>query len=291
MGEFEKVGALLAVALAGVLLTGCGSQAGGTAGARKATGGAGPCGVGSASPSAAAKSGVRVTAVGPVCAEYEVTNGAGEASDVTVVFSRTGASGGAVDTVTRTVEGLAPGAVGKGRVELGGMASGVKVLTVRSVPSAEAPRSDGPCPESGVRVGVDRGDAAMGLRVVGLHLSNCGTAAVTLDGYPELHVLDVDHKPVDGVQVVHGGARIASGTGADDPPREFALQPGEGARSTLVWRNTTEGGAPVNAPYLRVRATPGAAPVMVTPELDLGTTGRLGVGAWIRDDAAPSAVR
>ncbi|MEU6969730.1 DUF4232 domain-containing protein [Kitasatospora aureofaciens] len=191
--------------------------------------------------------------------------------------------------MTKTVEGLAPGAVEKGRVELGGTASGVKVLRVRSVPSAEASRPNGPCPASGVLVSADEGDAAMGLRVVGLRLRNCGTAEVALNGYPELQVLDEERRPVDGVQVVHGGARIASGTGADDPPRAFTLKPGEAAGSTLVWRNTTEGGAPVNAPYVRVRATPGAAPVTVTPELDLGTTGRLGVGAWVRDDAGSPA--
>ncbi|MFD8703997.1 DUF4232 domain-containing protein [Kitasatospora sp. NPDC059648] len=218
-----------------------------------------------------------------------MTNGTGEPADVTVVFSRTGAGGGATDNVTKTVEGLAPGAVEKGRVELGGTASGVKVLKVRSVPSAEASRPNGPCPASGVLVSVGEGDAATGLRVVGLHLRNCGTAAVTLNGYPELQVLDEERKPVDGVQVVHGGARIATGTGADAPPQEFVLKPGEGAGSTLVWRNTTGAGDPVNAPYVRVRATPGAAPVTVTPELDLGTTGSLGVGAWVRDDAGTSA--
>ncbi|MFJ6776515.1 DUF4232 domain-containing protein, partial [Kitasatospora sp. NPDC091257] len=60
----------------------------------------------------------------------------------------------------------------------------------------------------------------------------------------------------------------------------------EGARTTLVWRNTTEAGAgdPLNAPYVRVRATPDAAPVTVVPEIDLGTTGRLGAGAWVPED-------
>ncbi|MFJ9773231.1 DUF4232 domain-containing protein [Kitasatospora sp. NPDC101157] len=218
-----------------------------------------------------------------------MSNGTGETADVTVVFSRTDAGGGAMDTVTRTVEGLAPGAVSKGRVELGGTTSGVKVLKVRSVPSAEASRPKGPCPASGVLVSVDEGAAAMGLRTAGLNLRNCGTAEVTLNGYPALQVLDAERKPVDGVQVVHGGAEIASGTGADAPPREVVLKPGESAGSTLVWRNTTGAGDPVNAPYVRVRAMPGAAPVTVTPELDLGTTGRLGVGAWVRDEAGAPA--
>ncbi|MFF2073624.1 DUF4232 domain-containing protein [Kitasatospora sp. NPDC058162] len=298
MGDFEKVGAVLtrhgvgAVA-AVVLLAGCGSQSVGAAGAPSASGSGGPCGVVSAAPTGAVKDGARITAVGPVCAEYEVTNGGGEAADVTVVFNRTGAAGGALDNVTRTVAGLAPGATEKGRVELGGNASGVKVVKVRSVPSAEASRVDGPCPASGLRVSADEGDAAMGLRVVGLHLGNCGTAPVTVNGYPELQLLDLEHKPVDGVRFLRGGAEIASGTGADDPPRRLVLKPGEGARSTLVWRNTTEAGAgdAVDAPYVRVRALPGAAPVMVVPELDLGTTGRLGVGAWAAEAGQPPATR
>ncbi len=169
----------------------------------------------------------------------------------------------------------------------------MKIVKVRSVPSAEAPQPGGPCPASGLRLSADEGDAAMGLRVVGLHLRNCGTTTVTLDGYPTLQLLDQEHRPIDGVRLLSGGAQIATGTGADNPPQEIALRPGEGARTTLVWRNTTEDGTPVSAPYVRVRATPGAAPVMVTPELDLGTTGRLGIGAWAREDAGaqPPATR
>jgi len=163
-------------------------------------------------------------------------------------------------------------------------APGVKVLKVRSVPTAEAPSEGGACPPSGVRVYADRGDAAMGLRAVGLHLENCGTADVVLDGFPQVQVLDEAHAPVDGVQVLRGGAAIATGTGADAPARRFTVAPGGKAQATLVWRNTDDASAaPVNAPYVRVRATPDAAPVMVTPELDLGTTGRIGVGAWQPD--------
>ncbi|MEU9078191.1 DUF4232 domain-containing protein [Kitasatospora sp. NPDC004745] len=228
-------------------------------------------------------------------------------ADVTVLFSRLAADGGVLDTETRTATGLAPGATATGRIDLDGrptsrpgdVATGplgpirttpgaarqVKVSKVRSVPTAEAPRPGGPCPASGLRLYADEGDAAMGLRVMGLHLRNCGDSTVTVNGYPRLQPLDLKHRPIDGVRVLSGGAAIASGTGADNPPQEIALRPGEGARTTLVWRNTAEAGSdPVNATYLRVRAGEGAAPVMLTPELDLGTTGRLGVGAWARED-------
>nr|MDT0526073.1 DUF4232 domain-containing protein [Streptomyces sp. DSM 41633] len=53
----------------------------------------------------------------------------------------------------------------------------------------------------------------------------------------------------------------------------------------LVWRNTTESGTPVNVPYVQVRAKAGAEPVTVTPGLDLGTTGKLGVRPWKKTDA------
>ncbi len=66
----------------------------------------------------------------------------------------------------------------------------------------------------------------------------------------------------------------------DRPAGPVTLKPGESALATLVWRNTTQFGTAVNVPYVRVRAKAGAAPVIVSPNLDLGTTGKLGVTAW-----------
>ncbi|MEU1290505.1 DUF4232 domain-containing protein [Kitasatospora sp. NPDC005856] len=309
-------------ATAVLLLAGCGTvTTTASGGGPEASGSPAPCGTPTptptptpATPDAApqptklAQSGVRITAVGPTCFEYEVTNPNGEPHDFTVVFSLRSAQGATLENLSRTVTALAPGATEKGTVDLntaptqfgepasfpprtgparpGTRPSKPEILTVRSVPTAEAPNAGGPCPPTGLRLYADEGDAAMGLRVVGLHLRNCGTATVTLDGYPAVQPLDLDHKPLDGLRVLRGGSEIATGTGADAPPQKIALRPGEGARSTLVWRNTTDlAGEPQNAPYVRVRATPDAAPVMVTPELDLGTTGRLGAGAWVREDA------
>ncbi|MFF9273530.1 DUF4232 domain-containing protein [Streptomyces griseosporeus] len=224
-------------------------------------------------------------------ATYEVTNDSGTPMTYTVALGFRSASGGAVDVVTQTVAGVRPGQTVRRTVRPSRLPSAAPVVTgaeiskVRSVPAAEAPAQGGPCPRSGVRVYADQGDAAMGLRVVGLHLENCGTRVYRLDGYPELHLLDEEHRPVTGVRVQRGGDGISSGTGADATPVPLALKPGEAARATLTWRNTTGFGDPVNAPYVRVHARPGADPVTVTPELDLGTTGRLGVGAWQRTDA------
>ncbi len=263
---------------------------------------AGPCGV---APTGAAREGwardgVRILSVSDTCAEFEVTNAGAEAADFSVLFGWTGRDERLNSDPTGTVTAVPPGATARGRVDVGsggprGLTSGqpiipgVKITRVRSIPTAEAPSQGGPCPASGVRLYADRGDAAMGLRVVGLHLVNCGTSPVTLDGYPQVQALDEAHKAVDPLEVLKGGAAIATGTGADAPPQRFVLAAGEGASSMVVWRNTNDASsAPVLAPYLRVRATPDAAPVTVTPELDLGTTGRLGIGAWTREVVAPS---
>ncbi|GAA3037028.1 hypothetical protein GCM10020229_55520 [Kitasatospora albolonga] len=289
-----------ALALAGLLpLTACGSRVAATPGgpalppadgadcAVAASGRAAP------SPTASARDGVRITAADPSCVEVEVTNPEPEAYAYTVTLDL-GAPGpgntvrtlpyvGGGRTVHDAVR-LSGGPTGSPVRPLGGTRGGApKVLLVRSVPVAEAPPVPGICPPSGLRLTADQGSAAMGLRAVGLLLENCGAAPLRLNGFPAAEPLGLDHRPVDGVAVLRGGSAIATGTGAEDTAREFDLAPGESARSVITWRNTTgTEGAPVLAPYLRVRAVPGTAPVTVTPELDLGTTGRLGIGAWTK---------
>ncbi|WP_369226203.1 DUF4232 domain-containing protein [Streptomyces sp. R39] len=225
-----------------------------------------------------------------VFAAYQVTNDGDEAMTYTVHFDFTTDTGAVMADKKVTVAAVQPGRSTSGTVRLGVLAPGaspvtrVKVAEVTKVPADEAPAETGACPSSGVRLWADDGDAAMGLRVVGLHLQNCGKRDYALDGYPELSLLDDDREPVEGVRILRGGAAVASGTGFDDPPGPLVLKPGESALSGLVWRNTTQAGTAVNVPYVRVLAKPGAAPVTVTPGLDLGTTGKLGVGAWKRAD-------
>lgn len=252
------------------------------------------------SPDGQAEEGVKVTALyawgaesgceADFSAEFEVTNQGTRAATYTVTFGFLSASGGAVDNVERTVGSVAPGRTVEGTVvmrDLPGDApdvTGVEVVKVRSVTADEASSASGPCPASGVHLYADDGDAAMGLRVVGLHLVNCGTRPYRVNGYPELELLDENHDTVDGVRILHGTEQISTATGVDGSPQPVVLQPGEAAVAGLAWRNTTEFGDPVNAPYVRVRAKPGARPVMVAPELDLGTTGKLGVGPWKKDE-------
>ncbi|MFD3452338.1 DUF4232 domain-containing protein [Streptomyces sp. NPDC058691] len=224
----------------------------------------------------------------PACAPaIQVTNHEAEPFTYTVTLSFVTGSGAAMASTEQTVPAVGPGRTVKRPVDLaadgargGDLPLYVKVLQVRSVPTDEAPAPAGPCPSSGVRVTADQGDAAMGLRVVGLHLENCSKAPYRVEGYPRLQLLDAAHRPVTGIKILRGSETRSVTTGFDDPPRPLTLQPGETASAGLIWRNTVTFGDPVNAPYVRVRAAPGASPVMVTPELDLGTTGKLGVSAW-----------
>ncbi|GAB2868162.1 DUF4232 domain-containing protein [Streptomyces deserti] len=221
-------------------------------------------------------------------AGFEVTNRGAEASTYTITFSWTSETGAAMVSTEQTVSSVGPGRTVRRTVHTTDPgASRVRVLEVRSVPAAEAGSPGGPCPPSGVRVYADQdADAAMGLRALSVHLENCGTRPYAVHGYPRLEILDEDHEPVTGVDVRHGGAGVATGTGADGTPRPVNLRPGQRAHATLVWRNTVQAGEPVHAPYVRVWARPGARPVVVTPELDLGTTGRLGVGPWKKEQSS-----
>ncbi|MER5938110.1 DUF4232 domain-containing protein [Streptomyces sp. NPDC001928] len=223
-------------------------------------------------------------------ADFEVTNRETETVTYTVTIGFLSPTGGAVDNVEKTVETVGPGRTVKGTAVMAQTAitapevTGAQVVKVRGVPADEASSASGPCPASGVRLYADQGDAAMGLRVVGLHLVNCGSEPYRVNGYPKLELHDEDHDTVDGVRILDGTDRISTGTGGGGSPQPVVLRPGEAARAGLAWRNTTQAGDPVNVPYLRVWAKPGADPVMVVPELDLGTTGKLGVGPWKKDD-------
>lgn len=139
------------------------------------------------------------------------------------------------------------------------------------------------CPSSGVRMLPDLVEAAMGLRAMGVTLTNCGTKPYTVNGYPSIEVLGEDREPHADVRVLRGPQDIT--TGVPDPgPHAVTLKPGESARTSLVWRNTvTEEDVPaVNAPHLRIAPLAGRPAEVLTPDggIDLGNTGRLGTTAW-----------
>ncbi|MFC4002937.1 DUF4232 domain-containing protein [Prauserella oleivorans] len=158
------------------------------------------------------------------------------------------------------------------------------VRTPVPTPPAEA------CPETGVRVTVGIDEAAMGLRVLGLTLTNCGDRPYQLEGYPQLRLLDEAGKPMD-VRVEHGSAGIATVDGFDAPPRALTLRAGEVARTNLMWRNTnTSAGTPAVGDTLSVAPVEGRPwqPVELTGgyedglHIDVGSTGLIGVRAWYR---------
>jgi hypothetical protein len=294
------VPALSTVLACAVFVTACGTQGVSPVGGANAATSRGRALPGDADD--LAQDGVRITGMSGwsrrqrppvISAEFEVTNREGEPFTYTIIFDALSGSGEVLENTKETVPAVGPGQTSKGTVRLTGYSPDlrgdkgrVRIAKVRRVPAAEAPHETGRCPSSGVRLTADAGNAAMGLRVVGLNLTNCGTRVYHLNGFPLLELLDKDRKPVPGIKVVKGSGGVAIVAGFDTSARPVVLEPGQTAIAGLMWRNTTEAGAaPVNVPYVRVKDKPGARPVMVTPELDLGTTGRLAVSPWKKDPA------
>ncbi|MGA4838759.1 DUF4232 domain-containing protein [Streptomyces sp. G45] len=77
-------------------------------------------------------------------------------------------------------------------------------------PSRDCSRKTGPLVEPSPV------DAAMGLRAMGVWLTNCGQRPYRLDGYPAVRVLDADGAAV-AVRVLKGAGDIT--TGVPDPAR------------------------------------------------------------------------
>ncbi|MEV4809345.1 DUF4232 domain-containing protein [Micromonospora avicenniae] len=150
-------------------------------------------------------------------------------------------------------------------------------------PTAPGDEPSSVCPESGVRIRALGTDAAMGLRALGLELTNCGTADYPLHGYPSLRLLDGDGTPIP-VQVIEGAKGITSGF--DDPPRPLTLHPGERAGAAVLWRNLVTDSTVVATSGEGLEVAPSAGPAPQAVELDgpidLGNTGRIGVSAWRR---------
>ncbi|MDQ1035180.1 hypothetical protein QFZ75_001596 [Streptomyces sp. V3I8] len=132
------------------------------------------------------------------------------------------------------------------------------------------------CPKSGLRFAADRGDAAMGLRAMGLDVTNCGDRPYTLNGYPAVTVLDGSGDPFPGVRTVEGTDQVPMAP--EDPgPRPLTLAPGRSAHAALYWRMHNTPGV-----YLRVAPRQGDTTVTVQPPypLDIGPENVLGTTAW-----------
>ncbi|MEU4443575.1 DUF4232 domain-containing protein [Actinosynnema sp. NPDC050801] len=132
-------------------------------------------------------------------------------------------------------------------------------------------------------------EAASGLRVLTLEVTNCGAEALELDGYPSVTVLGADREPLP-VAVGPGSFGISAVEAFDAEPRPVTVAPGESAVTGLLWRNTyTDTSAPpVVGEHLELAVASGRPAQVFTPvgergdpiTLDLGSTGKLGVRPW-----------
>ncbi|WP_116214640.1 DUF4232 domain-containing protein [Streptomyces olivoreticuli] len=136
------------------------------------------------------------------------------------------------------------------------------------------------CPASGLLVRTGPSDAAMGLRVLTIEVSNCGKEEQVVNGYPDVRILDRDRRPVE-VELERGAKSILAQEDFDAGPVRLTLPPGQKAVAALAWRNTVDmAGSPVNGAYVSVAPVPGSARQDVPETIDLGTTGKLGLSAW-----------
>lgn len=127
------------------------------------------------------------------------------------------------------------------------------------------------CPDEGVRLTAGTGDAAMGLRVLTVYATNCGTRSVDLTGHPVVAV-DGPHGPI---LATPGGEHIQ-----DPGPRPLVLDPGHQACAVLSWRMKVEAGDVVTAETFSAAAGPGFEPEELVGLVDLGTTGVWFTTAW-----------
>ena len=139
------------------------------------------------------------------------------------------------------------------------------------------------CPDSGIAITVEGDSGAMGLRALGIALTNCGNGDYTVNGYPVIRVLDADRRPLD-VTVGHGSPPVSAPDSYDVPPEQVTLRPGDKASARILWRNkVTDSAVPATeGRYLEIAPAAGEPAQIVEPSggIDLGTTSRLAVSPW-----------
>ncbi|WP_238020005.1 DUF4232 domain-containing protein [Dactylosporangium sp. AC04546] len=137
----------------------------------------------------------------------------------------------------------------------------------------------------GLSVTVGGFDAAMGLRALGIRLTNCGSSGYRIRGEPTVRLLDAERKPFE--ITVNAAEAPALPDQYQGPAPEIVLAPGESAAAMVLWRNTlTDYTTATMGTYLEVVPGPGQAPQLLTERgpYDTGNTARLRVSHWIRAD-------
>lgn len=131
------------------------------------------------------------------------------------------------------------------------------------------------CPASGASIEVGPVEPALGHRAVVIKLTNCRSAIMTVNGYPDFGVLDAKRKTMK-VTVTHGISYMA----IDPGPTKLRLKKGESALAAVSWSNTVEIGEDEAAgTYLsigRAHDKPVVWPVVT----DIGTTAKITLTAW-----------
>ncbi|GGM29068.1 hypothetical protein GCM10007977_032930 [Dactylosporangium sucinum] len=136
---------------------------------------------------------------------------------------------------------------------------------------------------AGLSVTVGGFDAAMGLRALGIRLTNCGSSQYRVRGEPAVRLLDAERKPFDITVNADGAPALPDQY--QGPAPEIVLAPGESAAAMVLWRNTlTDYTTATMGTYLEVVPGPGRAPQLLTEHgpYDTGNTARLRVSHWIR---------
>jgi len=147
--------------------------------------------------------------------------------------------------------------------------------TTTSTTTATQPR--------GPLVTLGASDAASGLRVITIHLANCGAAPLTVTGYPALRVLDEDRKPVD-VKVDNGADSVALVPSLQHPPTTFTLAAGQQADAAVLWKNRVTDSTVEATTGTYFDLAPGSGQPWQTRKpdgpIDLGNTGKVAVSPW-----------
>jgi hypothetical protein len=148
--------------------------------------------------------------------------------------------------------------------------------TPSTPPSPRPPKPT--CPPSGASITVGEVDAALGHRAVVVKLTNCRAQTLTVNGYPDIKVLDAKKLPMQ-VKVTHGLSYMA----IDPGPAKLRLHKGESVLAAASWANIVDAGVDkASGTYLSVAAAAGDHPTIWPVDTDLGTTAKVTLTAWCR---------
>ncbi|MEW1847454.1 DUF4232 domain-containing protein [Nonomuraea angiospora] len=149
---------------------------------------------------------------------------------------------------------------------------------VQPPPTVWSPPPTPSCAGSGLLLYAEPPNAAMGLRVQTVTLTNCGDTVRRVKGYPHVRLLDGDGEPLK-VKIDRGARRVT--TAVEDPgPKAVTVRPGRSAAFTVAWRNTYGGTTHPPAVGATLVVTTDSGRQDVSGRFDLGSTNLLGVTAW-----------